>query len=577
MKQIYLLYKPALTTMAFTMMAFALITLTSCKRENFLNRTPISDISPQNFFTNESDLQLYCNQYYAVFTQQVDSNISRSTLAQEFVDVDDNSDDKANQSISQYLDGTYTIPSAATGTAWSWTVNRECNFFLVNYQKAQLSDSIKNIYVAETRFFMANDYWNKVKNFGDVPFINTYITDTSKTLLYSARVAHTQVMDSVLSYLQFAVAHLPSPASAANGRLNMYQALALEARICLWEGTYREYWGLGNYTAYLQQASAAAEQIMNSHLYGIYTTGNPQSDYYNLFIQDELQGNPEAIMPMRYLTVVLTNGVDRSLGEAGDGYSKNFVRSFLCTDGLPTALSPLYRGDDSLDAEVMNRDPRFPQQIATRGFDFLNGDIITLPRIGTTVTSTGYQCIKGRSSDLAAWNANASTYDFFIFRYAETLLIQAEATAELGTCTQAVLDSTVNQLRSRVGMPHMIIANLVKDPASDFPTLPVLIDEIRRERRVELGSEGFRFDDLHRWKAGSLINNPETILGVKLLPSVRAEYPAGQVSSIVVDANDYVRVYPSITARTWNDKLYLNPIPTQELTLNPGLSQNPGW
>jgi len=193
------------------------------------------------------------------------------------------------------------------------------------------------------------------------------------------------------------------------------------------------------------------------------------------------------------------------------------------------------------------------------------------------VTSTGYQPIKGRSSSLAAWNANASTYDFFIFRYAETLLIEAEATAELGTCTQSTLDLTINKLRDRVGMPHMILANLVKDPQSDFPTLPVLIDEIRRERRVELGSEGFRFDDLHRWKAGTLINNPATILGIKLLPSVRAEYPPAQVSSIVVDANDYLRVYPSVTARTWNDKLYLYPIPSDQLSLNTNLSQNTGW
>lgn len=553
------------------------LALVSCKRESFLNRTPISDLSPQNFFTNESNLQLYCNQYYTVFTQGNDSGVSTNMWAQQFVNFDDNSDDKANQSINQFLNGTYTLPSGAIGTAWNYTLNRECNFFLANYGQANLSDSIKNIYVAETRFFMANDYWNKVKVYGDVPFINAYITDTSKTLLYAGRTPHTQVMDSVLAYLQFAVAHLPTPANAANGRVNMYQALALEARICLWEGTYREYWGLGNYTGYLQQAATAAEQIMTSGLYGVYSTGNPQSDYYNLFIQDELQGNPEAIMAMRYLTTVLTNNVDRTLGESGDGYSKDFVRSFLCTDGLPASLSPLYKGDDSLDEEVMNRDPRFPQQIATRGFVFLQGDTITLPRLGTTVTSTGYQCIKGRSSSLAAWNADASTFDFFIFRYAETLLIEAEARAELGTCTQGTLDSTVNKLRDRVNMPHMIIASLVKDPASDFPTLPVLIDEIRRERRVELGSEGFRFDDLHRWKAGTLLNNPETILGVKLLPSVRAEYPPDQVSSIVVNSNYYVEVYPSTSARTWNDKLYLSPIPTQELTLNPNLQQNTGW
>ena len=553
MKSRYIIY-----TAMIAMIAFA-----SCKKDSFLNRYPLSDISPENFFNSESDLQVYCNQYYSQLPIQY------------FVNVDDNSDDKAPQAINQFLDDTYTIPSAASGTLWDFSLIRTCNFFLANYSKSSLSDSIKNIYVGETLFFRANDFWTKVKAFGDVPYINTYITDTSKSVLYGSRMPHMQVMDSVLSDLNFAIAHLP--VNALDGRLNTYMALALKARICLWEGTYREYFGVGDPTTYLQQASAAAEQIMNSGLFSLYSTGSPQSDYYNLFIQDELKGNPEAIMPMRYLTIVLTNNFDRELGQAGDGYSKDFVRSFLCTDGLPTSLSPLYQGDDSLDAEVKNRDPRLAQQIATRGFDFLNGDTITLPRIGTTVTSTGYQPIKGRSSSLAAWNASQSTYDCFIFRYAETLLIEAEATAELGQCTQVTLDATINKLRDRVGMPHMILANLVKDPTSDFPALPVLIDEIRRERRVELGSEGFRFDDLHRWKAGALINNPETILGVKLLPSVRAEYPPAQVSSIVVDANDYVRVYPNITARTWDDKLYLYPIPLQELTLNPQLQQNPGW
>lgn len=547
----------------FNILFFALVALSSCKKDHFLNRYPLSDVSPQNFFKNETDLQLYCNQYY--------SNLP----VQNFLHADDNSDDKAPQAINSFLAGTYTVPPSAQGTDWNFSFIRSCNFFLANYAKADASDSVKNEYVGETLFFRANDFWQKVKSYGDVPYINQYITDTSTNALYGTRMPHKQVMDSVLKDLNFAVEHIPL--KTPDGRLNKYDALALKARICLWEGTYRKYWKTGDEAPYLQAASDAAEQIMNSGLFSIYSTGHPQTDYYNLFIQEELKGNPEAIMSMRYLPVVLMNGIDRSLGEAGDGYSKNFVRSFLCTDGLPYSLSPLYKGDDSLDQEIQNRDPRLSQQIATRGFDFLNGDIITLPRIGTSVTSTGYQPIKGRSSSIAAWNANASTYDFFIFRYAETLLIEAEAKAELGQCTQTIIDNTINKLRDRVGMPHMVIANLVKDPKSDFPDLPVLIDEIRRERRIELGSEGFRFDDLHRWHAGSLINNPETILGVKLLPSVRAEYPPAQVSNIVVDQNSYIRVYPNITARSWNDKLYLYPIPLEELSLNPGLNQNPGW
>ncbi|MEP7144234.1 MAG: RagB/SusD family nutrient uptake outer membrane protein [Ferruginibacter sp.] len=547
---------------------FAMIAFASCKKDSFLNRVPLSSISPQNFFENETDLQLYCNQYY--------SNLP----VQSFVSADNGSDDKVPASINSFLAGTYTLPTSAGGTGWDFSFIRTLNFFLANYSKANISDSIKNIYVGETLFFRALDYWNKVKTYGDVPYVNTYITDTTKSVLFGSRMPHKQVMDSALNDLNFAVAHIP--VSTSDGRLNKYDALALKARICLWEATYRKYFAAGEETPYLQAASDAAEQIMNSGLFSIYSTGHPKSDYYNLFIQEELKGNPEAIMPMRYLPVVLTNNVDRQLGEAGDGYSKDFVRSFLCTDGLPTSKSPLYAGDDSLDAEVKNRDPRFQGQIATRGFDLLNGDIITLPRIGTTVTSTGYQPIKGRSSSIAAWNANQSIYDFFIFRYAETLLIEAEAKAESGQINQSILDNTINKLRDRVGMPHLMM-DVAIDPAyaAKYPAVTSsfqnVILEIRRERRVELGSEGFRFDDLQRWKAGNLISNPETILGVKLLPSVRAEYPPTQVIGIVVDANNYVRVYPNITSRVWNDKMYRFPIPIQELTLNSNLTQNPGW
>lgn len=537
----------------------------SCKKNSFLNLTPLSNISPENFFSSEADLQLYCNQYYA------------NLPVQYFAEADDQSDDKANVTLSTFLAGGYTIPTSAGGTNWYFGNIRTYNFFLANYQKSNLGDSIEDIYVGETLFFRALNYFQLVQEYGDVPYIDKYIVDTTTTALYSARTPHKQVMDSVLSDIDFAVAHLPLPAQAASGRLNRYQALALKARICLWEGTYREYWAVGDQTPYLQAAADAAEQIMQSGLYGIYTTGNPQTDYYSLFVQYNLQNNPESIMAMLQSANVLMNDDDRNLGQWGDGYSKAFVRSFLCTDGLPTALSPLYQGDDSLQQEIVNRDPRFKQSIATRGFDFLGTDTITLPRIGTSVTSTGYQPIKGRTGNIADWNASQSVLEHFIFRYAETLLVEAEARAELGTCTQGTLDSTVNKLRDRVGMPHMVIAGLVKDPNSYFPSLPVLIDEIRRERRVELSAEGFRYNDLQRWHAGTLINNPEAILGIKLLPSVRAQYPASQVSSIVVNANEYVEVYPAIVNFTWNDKMYLNPIPIEELTLNPKLTQNPGW
>ncbi|KQR66849.1 RagB/SusD family nutrient uptake outer membrane protein [Pedobacter sp. Leaf176] len=544
----------------YLMMAVLFI-LSSCKKEEFLNRIPLSDISPENFFKNENDLQLYCNQYYS------------SLPIQNFIRADNNSDDKANSSINALLNGTFNVNGAAS--LWDFSLNRRCNFFLANYGKATLPEATKNIYVGETLFFRSNDFFNKIKDFGDVPYISKYITDTTTSLLFGNRMPHKQIMDSVLRDINFAVASLP--VAPSNGRIGKYAALALKARICLWEGTYRKYAGAGDHEIYLRQAVSAAEEIMNSGLFRLYSTGNPRSDYYNLFIQEELQGNPEAILPMRYLPAILMNDVSRQVGQVSDGYSKAFVRSFLCTDGLPYSLSPLYRGDNTPDDEVQNRDPRYAQQIATRGFDFLAGDIITLPRIGTSVTSTGYQPIKGRSSSLAAWNSNQSSLDLFVFRYAEILLIEAEAKAELGEATQSVIDNTINRLRTRVGMPNMVITALIKDPQSIFPNLPVLLDEIRRERRIELGSSGLRLDDIRRWRAGTLVNNPETILGMKLLPALRAQYPANQVNGIVVDANSYIRVYPNVTARTWNDKNYLYPLPQVQLNLNPNLKQNPGW
>ncbi|MEC5145686.1 RagB/SusD family nutrient uptake outer membrane protein [Chitinophaga sp. 212800010-3] len=544
--------------------AVVIFSISSCRKDAFLDRQPLSAITPQTFFNTESDLQVYCNQYYSWLPTQF------------LVNADGQSDDKVPKSQNTLLAGTYTIPQSDGNWNTPYANIRACNFFMMSYQKANIPDSIKNIYVGETLFFRAMQYFNLVKQYGDVPYITRYLTDTSISVLYGPKTTHAGVMDAVLADLNTAVSYLPV-APSQDGRLGKYQALAFKARVCLWEGTYRKYFSAGDGTAYLQAAADAAEQIINSKSYSIFSTGKPQSDYYNLFIQDELKGNPEAIMAMRYMASANTyNNVDRQLGESGDGYSKDFVRTYLCTDGLPTSLSALYKGDDSLGMEIINRDPRIKQTIATRGFDFLNGDLITLPRVGTNVTSTGYQCIKGRSSSITAWNANNSTYDFFIFRYAETLLIDAEARAELGTCTQDVLDNTINKLRDRVGMPHMQLTSLQRDPQSHFPNVPVLIDEIRRERRVELATEGFRFDDLHRWHAGTLINNSETILGMKLLPAMRAQYTY-DVSNVVVNNNYYVQPY-AITTRTWNDKMYLLPIPLQELNLNPNLApQNFGW
>ncbi|OQP53415.1 hypothetical protein A4H97_23485 [Niastella yeongjuensis] len=553
----------------------SIIAFSACKKEDFLDRFPQDSISEPTYFKNENDLKLFLNQFYDSLPAQ---NPGFQSAYNDF-----NSDNFAQAKIDQFLANQLTIPASGGGwTQTTWSAIRNVNYFLQRYNKAEADNTIKGYYAGEAHFFRAILYWQKVKLFGAVPWLSNDLTDTSTAQLYGPRQPHTVVMDSILADLNFAVANV---AEATNtqfaGRVTKDVAQALKARICLWEGTYRRYWALGGEQSWLREAATASEALINSGRYAIYKTGNPSTDYYNLFIQEELKGNKEAILARRYIKDVNMQNTTRDISNVWPALSKNFVRSFLCTDGLPTSLSPLYKGDDSLDQEQLNRDPRFTQIIATRGFSFKNNadgskDLMTLPRIPSIVT--GYGAVKAYSPDPAQWNSNQSTLDLFIFRYAETLLIYAEAKAELGEADQTVIDNTINKIRDRVGMTPMVVGSLVKDPRSDFPGVPVLLDEIRRERRIELVGEGFRYDDLVRWKAGKLLENPETILGMKLVPAIRAQYPAAQISSIQVDANNYIRVYTDITARTWYDKLYLRPLPIDQLTLNPALApQNPGW
>jgi hypothetical protein len=543
---------------------FLAAVLISCKREDFLDRFPPDAINENTFFKNEVDLQLYLNRFY-------------DQLPVERFGLDDNSDDFVPGTPDVLLAGQLIVPS--TGGGWDWAQVRQVNYFLSQYHKVNINMALKQKYAAEARFFRALFFWNKVVRFGDVPWFSKYLTETSPEL-YAPRNTHKEVMDSVLADLNFAETNAAlSSESLFQGRITKDVVLALKSRICLWEGTFRKYHGLGDEQIFLRASATASEVLVNSGTYDIYTTGKPGVDYFNLFIQDELKGNKENILARRYINNVVTHNLTREIRNRPWNLSKNFVRSFLCVDGLPTSLSPLYIGDDSLEMEKIGRDSRMSQLIAGRGFvlqNLANGsqDVFTLPRI--PYTQSGYGSFKYYSADLVQANQNLSTLDLFIFRYAEILLNYAEAKAELGECDQAVIDKTIKKTRSRVGMPNMVIASLVKDPKSDFSSLPVLLDEIRRERRIELVGEGFRFRDLLRWKAGKAIENPETILGVKVIKSF---YPANNsIQGVTLNTDGYIRLYTNITTRIWNDKMYAYPIPTEQFKLNPKLlPQNTGW
>ncbi len=542
---------------SLSILAASLFLLLSCNDE-FLDRFPLDRISSETFWNNGNEVLLYANQFYPMLFDATNAWYSK----------DNRSDNQVpSRQREVYTWGQYVIPSSGGGWGKAdWKPIRDCNFALQNIKNLN-DDPDAVIGEAEIRFFKAFFYFEMLKRFGDLPWLDSDLNTDSEDL-FKPRDSRSVVVNNILADLNFSINNLP-PTSPAD-RLTKYAALALKVQICLYEGTFIKYHNTGlEYNGLLRMAAEAAESIIDSKLFSVYNTGNPEEDYASLFIQEELKGNPEGILIQRYITDLRTHNNQAQYYQPITGFSQNFVESYLCTDGMPIGLSPLYQGDDQFDNMFVARDPRMKQSVYNSNQPWLiynNGDVSykEMPEFDVgTFAATSYLIIKGKSPYDKDNKPLLDVIDNFIFRYGRVLLDYAEAKAELGECTQDVLDNSINLLRERVGMPYLNVDVGFTDPNWPDWEIPIspLLNEIRRERRVETAVEGGRWDDIVRWKAGRLLENPKTILG--------ARDPA---------TGDYRIVYNgSPSNRTWSDKLYLFPLPSQEITLNPNLKQNVGW
>jgi hypothetical protein len=370
------------------------------------------------------------------------------------------------------------------------------------------------------------------------------------------------------------------------------------SRVALYEGTWEKHhagttFGVAgkNGTPFLQKsADIAIELINNPAGYGLDNVG-VANGYRQVFNQTDYSNSNEVMLWRKfdnaqglssrwYLFVPLA--LDR-------GITKNLVDDYLCTDGRPASISPLYKGDDSLLHVIANRDPRLQQTI------FVPGVAITTNRAGNAPdlifekpdfansanVPTGYELLKGHITNAAQQGEN-STQALIYFRFAEVLLNYAEAKAELGTLIQADVDKTINKLRQRAGMIPMDISAITTDPAWQFPQLSPVINEVRRERRVELACEGFRHDDIYRWAAADELIVNWKPKGARLKQWATL-FPADVLNKYPVDGNGYIEFFKNIPGMSagYQFKLnrdYLLPIPADQLVLNPSLgNNNPGW
>lgn len=545
-------------------------TLTSCN-DAFLERAPQS-INDQTFWSTPSDLETYANYFYSLLPGGV-SNYD-----------DTWSDNQVPRSPESYIWQQYSIPTEDDNWNKSaWQTIRRLNYFMTHYGTVTGDEGDINRYVGEIRFFRAQQYFNKLTTYGDVPWLETDM-NTDSPELYGPRTPRNEVIQHIIDDLDFAIQWLPEGrVSSSDNRLTADVARHYKARVCLYEGTYYKYHTeLGyEWQSLLQEAVEASEALINSGRYDIYNTGDPEHDYYNMFILEDKSNLEESILYIDYADPLRRHNWGHGAWEANTGFSKDFIDSYLYADGLPKALTSYPTGDATIAEEFANRDPRLRQMVLNNEFfadnaAFKGHEIDGDNNYVTSFCTTGYQTVKGYDPATGHLGYTLETADGIAYRYAETLLIYAEAKAELGSISQAELDKSINLLRARVGMPKLTETVSFTDP--NWPDygydLSPILQEIRRERRIELAGEGFRWNDICRWKAGKLLENPMTYVGKKVTTGNHTD--AG-----------YAIVYPDYTnpdlsiganSRKWDDKMYLLPIPTNELQLNPELlPQNPGW
>ncbi|MFD1165976.1 RagB/SusD family nutrient uptake outer membrane protein [Sphingobacterium daejeonense] len=566
------------------------VLISGCNKD-YLDRQPGANISPDVSFKSVKDLELFTNSFYnaalpsaeGVYNEAID-NIVKNTLQDE-------------------LTGKRIVP--VSGGGWSWSDLRNINFFLENcYNNLSFQEAAP--YAGIAKFFRAYFYYEKVRRFGDVPWYGKVLSPDDSVALKKARDPRVLIVDSIMADLDFAIANMSDAKS--DEKVTKWTALALKSRVALFEGTFRKYHkdlNLPNANKYFELAASASKELIESGQYSLFTGAG--ADSYGRLFNSVNSISQEVILSRKFSDALQiwhnVNYYTITASYGKPGLEKSLVNSYLMKDGSRFTDKPNYDKMVFLD-EIKDRDPRLKQTIRTPGYTRIGGAAPIAPNFGHSVT--GYQLIKF-VGDVKYDNYNRSENDMPVFRYAEILLNYAEAKAELGTLTQTDLDQTINLLRERVEMPAMQLAtaNANPDPyiAKDYPlvtgSMKGAILEVRRERRIELVMESFRWDDILRWKSGQLLtrqfkgmyfpsigkfdldgDNKEDLWiyegtkpnasGIQLL-KLGSEILLENGNSGNVIINSHIK-------KVFDEKRdYFYPLPIQELQLNKNLNQNPGW
>jgi len=587
----------------YTGILLAGLAFTSCTK---LEQLPQSTASQSAVFGTENGLKLYTNSFYGM-----------EFLPKNSIRLDAMTDYLAIKAVPDFIrQGGF---GANNSSGWTWRDLRNINYFIEKNNDPAVPENIRNNYMGIARYFRAYFYWERVKRFGNVPWIGKPL-DIDDEALMAGRDSRELVMDSVLADLNFAIANIIATTDPSRTTITKWVAYAFKSRVCLFEGTFRKYHTELNLSAsagkWLQESASAADEIIKKGGFSLNTAGGPGVSYRQVFTSNAPLANEvlQAAVADVSLAVLSDANWYWTSGTYGDKASltRTFVNTYLNLDGTSFTNNPGYKTMLFKD-EVKNRDLRLKQTIRSGDYKRINNGVqLPAPPV-FSYTFTGYQPIKLTLDDTYYDAGVLNTNIVPLFRYAEVLLNYAEAKAELGTITDAEWALTVGALRARGGITGgLAIKPIIADPylvTNYFPNIsdPTIL-EIRRDRGIELSLEGFRFSDILRWKAGELMKqewngfyvpalntpldlNEDGILDVAFYQGTR---PSPAVAGVT-----YVDVSPTIgnavnsqllkngtsgeliwmneIKREWTDKNYYYPIPLNDLQRNPNLKQNPGW
>lgn len=588
---------------------------------NKLEQLPEATASRDAVFGSEKGLELYANSFYQLLPNA--NNVHTA---------DNMSDYGARRDAPPFLRGNAYSPSVSDNTSasaynlvalgpdwdWDWGQLRNVNYFLQNNTDPRVPDDVKRHYNGVARFFRAFFYFEKVKRYGNVPWISTPL-EIDDPKLFAGRDPRTKIIDSILADLDYATANIKTTTEASRSLITKWVAYAFKARVCLFEGTFRKYHTNlnlgGTSAALLTLASTTAKKIMDESGFKLYEGAGTSQSYRRVFTNPAPVPDEVMLAALQDPALAILHAANWYMTSATTGVRFSFVRTFINTylniDGTPFTNNPSYPTMLFKD-EVKNRDKRLEQTIRMGSYKRISGtSLVPAPPL-FSYTFTGYMPIKWSLDDVYYDTRDLNNNAVSIFRYAEVLLNYAEAQAELGVLTDADWAKTIGALRKRAGITGGILTKPVTVDTylqtKYFPAIsdPVIL-EIRRERGIELALEGFRFYDLMRWKRGDLLTMTWNGMYVPAL-NVLMDLNEDGINDVLffqgtaptpISGVVFVNVSPSVNGvpnsqrlsndtfgevtwlttitRTWAERNYYYPIPLSDITANPNLVQNTGW